>query len=138
MIVNCAAPHTPGGGGRWFKTLWGSGGADKNQHRIEEADERFKEIQNAYDTLSQPQERAWCVRRGNSFRWGALPLRPVPQWSGAAARRPLRFGRCQRACACALVRGSIRRNYETMLVTATLRWLCAPWPTGMIATRTRF
>ncbi|MEW5316450.1 MAG: hypothetical protein WDW38_007822 [Sanguina aurantia] len=32
---------------------------DKNQHRIEEAQDRFKEIQNAYEILSDRQERAW-------------------------------------------------------------------------------
>ena len=32
---------------------------DKNSHRIEEAQERFKEIQNAYEILSDPHERAW-------------------------------------------------------------------------------
>ena len=35
--------------------------ADKNQHRLEEADERFKEIQAAYDILSDKHERAWWV-----------------------------------------------------------------------------
>jgi len=35
--------------------------ADKNQHRLEEADERFKEICNAYEVLSDQHERAWCV-----------------------------------------------------------------------------
>lgn len=89
MIVNCAAPHTPGGGGRWFKTLWGSGGADKNQHRIEEADERFKEIQNAYDTLSQPQERAWCVRRGTRFDGELFHCAQCPSGQGR-----LRAGLC--------------------------------------------
>jgi DnaJ family protein A protein 5 len=32
---------------------------DKNLHRSEEATERFKEIQEAYEVLSDPQERAW-------------------------------------------------------------------------------
>lgn len=35
--------------------------ADKNAHRAEEAAERFKEIQNAYEILSDKHERAWCV-----------------------------------------------------------------------------
>ncbi len=34
---------------------------DKNQHRLEEADIRFKEIQNAYEILSDKHERAWYV-----------------------------------------------------------------------------
>jgi DnaJ-class molecular chaperone len=33
--------------------------ADKNQHRLEEAAEVFKEISNAYEILSDPHERAW-------------------------------------------------------------------------------
>lgn len=32
---------------------------DKNQHRIEEADEKFKQVQNAYEVLSDKHERAW-------------------------------------------------------------------------------
>ena len=28
-------------------------------HRIEEAEPKFKEIQNAYEVLSDPKERAW-------------------------------------------------------------------------------
>ena len=34
-------------------------GADKNAHRLEEAQERFKEVQNAYEILSDKHERAW-------------------------------------------------------------------------------
>jgi DnaJ family protein A protein 5 len=34
-------------------------GADKNQHRLEEANQRFQEITNAYEVLSDPHERAW-------------------------------------------------------------------------------
>ena len=37
-----------------------SGCADKNQDRLEEADVRFKEIQNAYEILSDKHERSWC------------------------------------------------------------------------------
>ena len=33
--------------------------ADKNQHRIDEADVKFKELQNAYEVLSDKHERAW-------------------------------------------------------------------------------
>lgn len=36
-------------------------GLDKNQHRLEEADVRFKEIQNAYEVLTDKHERAWWV-----------------------------------------------------------------------------
>ena len=43
---------------------------DKNQHRLEEADERFKEIQNAYEVLSDKHERAWYCPR--------LPAAPLP------------------------------------------------------------
>lgn len=35
--------------------------ADKNQHRLDEADEKFKVISNAYEVLSDQHERAWCV-----------------------------------------------------------------------------
>jgi DnaJ family protein A protein 5 len=33
--------------------------ADKNQHRLEEADTKFKELQNAYEVLSDKHERSW-------------------------------------------------------------------------------
>jgi DnaJ-class molecular chaperone len=41
---------------------------DKN--RTPEAEERFKEIQGAYEILSEASERAWCgVRACSSLRW---------------------------------------------------------------------
>jgi hypothetical protein len=52
---------------------------------------------------------------------GPLPLRPMPQCAGAAARRPVRCGRSQCACVRALVRGSIRRKR----LLATKPRLCA-------------
>jgi DnaJ-class molecular chaperone len=33
--------------------------ADKNQDNLKEAEEKFKEIQNAYEVLSDKHERAW-------------------------------------------------------------------------------
>ncbi|KAK9822025.1 hypothetical protein WJX74_001541 [Apatococcus lobatus] len=51
---------------------------DKNQHRLEEADTRFKEIQNAYEILSDKHERAWyddhrdaILRSGDRHQAGA-------------------------------------------------------------------
>lgn len=35
---------------------------DKNLDNAEEAADQFKLIQAAYDVLSDPQERAWCVQ----------------------------------------------------------------------------
>ena len=52
--------------------------ADKNQDRPDEAAERFKEIQNAYEVLSDRHERAWydshraaILRSGTSYQAGA-------------------------------------------------------------------
>lgn len=39
---------------------------DKNLDNAEEAADQFKLIQAAYDVLSDPQERAWCVC---TFTW---------------------------------------------------------------------
>ncbi len=58
--------------------------ADKNAHRAEEAAERFKEIQNAYEILSDKHERAWCGRRAG--RAWAHPRR----WRRAGRRRSAR------------------------------------------------
>jgi DnaJ family protein A protein 5 len=40
-------------------SLLPSSPSDKNQDNLQQADERFKEIQNAYEILSDPHERAW-------------------------------------------------------------------------------
>lgn len=37
--------------------------ADKNQGNLQHAEEQFKEIQNAYEILSDPQERSWCAHQ---------------------------------------------------------------------------
>jgi len=37
--------------------------ADKNQDNLKEAEERFKEIQNAYEVLNDKHERAWWALR---------------------------------------------------------------------------
>ncbi|KAK9866465.1 hypothetical protein WJX84_009080 [Apatococcus fuscideae] len=51
---------------------------DKNQNRLEEADTRFKELQNAYEILSDKHERAWyddhreaILRSGDQHQAGA-------------------------------------------------------------------
>lgn len=50
---------------------------DKNQHRLEEADARFRELQNAYEVLSDKHERSWydshrdaILRSGSSHQAG--------------------------------------------------------------------
>ena len=40
-------------------SLLPSSPSDKNQDNLQQADERFKEIQNAYEILSDSHERAW-------------------------------------------------------------------------------
>ena len=44
---------------------------DKNRDNIEAAKEAFQEIQQAYDVLSDPQERAWCTNQAWS-NWADL------------------------------------------------------------------
>eukprot|EP00854_Cymbomonas_tetramitiformis_P007212 gene7212-8594_t len=48
--------------------------ADKNQHRIDEAEQQFKEIQQAYEILSSPEERKWysVVPVESLFEFGSL------------------------------------------------------------------
>lgn len=48
--------------------------SDKNLDNAEEAAEQFKLIQAAYDVLSDPQERAWCVQIHSLFGFPALQL----------------------------------------------------------------
>ena len=43
----------------WFTPHTFTVHADKNAHRLDEAQERFKEVQNAYEILSDKHERAW-------------------------------------------------------------------------------
>ncbi|GAB6022307.1 DnaJ sub C member 21 [Chamberlinius hualienensis] len=45
---------------------------DKNLDNIEEATEKFREIQQAYDVLSDPQERAWYDRHREAILRGGL------------------------------------------------------------------
>ena len=59
---------------------------DRNSNNVEEATERFKEIQNAYAVLSDPHERSWydahrdSILRGGSgvSRGGAAHPNPHP------------------------------------------------------------
>lgn len=46
---------------------------DKNLDNAEEAADQFKLIQAAYDVLSDPQERAWCVH----VHWNQVLLRTI-------------------------------------------------------------
>jgi len=43
---------------------------DKNQDNLEESEEKFKEIQQAYDILSDPQERSWYNGHREAFLRG--------------------------------------------------------------------
>ena len=46
---------------------------DKNTHRHDEAEAKFKEIRGAYETLSDPNERAWYIRTARRFCVRASP-----------------------------------------------------------------
>ena len=72
---------------------------DKNQHRMDEAEERFKEIRAAYETLSDPNERAWydshreaILKAGMRAAGGGEDARPedeinlMPYFTAAAFR----------------------------------------------------
>lgn len=48
--------------------------SDKNLDNAEEAADQFKLIQAAYDVLSDPQERAWCVQIHSLYGFPALQL----------------------------------------------------------------
>lgn len=52
--------------------------SDKNLDNAEEAADQFKLIQAAYDVLSDPQERAWCVQIHSLFGFPALQLSLEP------------------------------------------------------------
>lgn len=60
---------------------------DKNQLRLEEADEKFKEVQNAYEVLSDKHERAWydnhkdAILKADSHQAGG-------NWFGGGGKRP--------------------------------------------------
>ena len=71
---------------------------DKNQHRLEEAEGRFKEVRAAYETLSDPNERAWydshreAILRSGVHAAGGEDARPedelnlMPFFTSAAFR----------------------------------------------------
>ena len=59
---------------------------DKNQHREEEATQRFQEIQHAYETLKNPQERQWYDDHRESI------LRGVPAGGGGGGAGGRRSG----------------------------------------------
>ena len=57
--------------------------ADKNTQRLEEARERFQEIQTAWDVLSSPQERAWYnSHREQILRAGGLAAAAASEDAG--------------------------------------------------------
>jgi hypothetical protein len=62
-------------------TLYLISGSDKNHHRVEEATKHFALIADAYEVLSDPQERAWydshrdaILRGGKEESYGFTPV----------------------------------------------------------------
>lgn len=51
---------------------------DKNLDNLQAATEQFKLIQQAYDVLSDPQERAWYDKHREAILKGGMTLRKLP------------------------------------------------------------
>ncbi|GAX82273.1 hypothetical protein CEUSTIGMA_g9702.t1 [Chlamydomonas eustigma] len=62
---------------------------DKNSHRLEEAQEKFKEVQNAYEILSDKHERAWYdSHRDQILKSGDRHQAGGSGYDAGAAKRP--------------------------------------------------
>jgi hypothetical protein len=64
--------------------------ADKNQDNLAHAEEQFKEIQNAYEILSDPHERSWCAH-------GVLSVHSVHQLGPAHREQQVVLQLCSAA-----------------------------------------